>query len=70
MTEHIDTMVRSLLKQRKGHWRKIADAAGVSYSWVCKFAGGEIPNPGYARLQRLHDHLTATPQPPAKTPSP
>jgi hypothetical protein len=43
--------------QRKGQWPAIAELAGVSYSWLCKFAVGRIENPGYDSLKRLHGAL-------------
>lgn len=48
---------RALLQARRGDWPKVAAAADVSYSWLCKFAAGDIPSPGIVKLQSVHDAL-------------
>lgn len=48
-----------LLDQQRGRWPSICHEAGVSYSWLSKLARGEIRNPTFQRLSRLHDHLVA-----------
>lgn len=35
----------------------IAEELKLSYSWICKFSSGEIVDPRYNRLQKLHDYL-------------
>lgn len=57
--EPLDQQVRRLLNSRKGQWKVIAAATGISYSWVAKFAQGHISNPGYQRLRNLRNHLVA-----------
>lgn len=57
MDTSLDVAVRSLLEQRKGEWQAVAEGAGVSYSWLSKFANGHIDNPGFATLKRLHAYL-------------
>ncbi|MBU2774794.1 helix-turn-helix domain-containing protein [Acidithiobacillus ferrooxidans] len=44
--------IRRLLAA-KGSWVSIALATGVSYSWLCKFAHGRIPNPSVQRIERI-----------------
>lgn len=53
MEPSLDIEVRSLLESKRGEWRTIAIDAGVSYSWLSKFACGRIENPGYATLRRV-----------------
>jgi hypothetical protein len=59
MSEDLDTEVRSLLLERKGDWKRIADTSRVSYSWISKFVNGHIPNPGFATLRDLQASLKA-----------
>ena len=35
----------------------IAQDLNLSYSWICKFSSGDIVDPRYNRLQKLHDYL-------------
>jgi hypothetical protein len=52
--------LRDQLQRRRGDWPTIAQRAGVSYSWLCKFAGqGMFGNAGYERLMRLNEALQA-----------
>lgn len=44
--------IRRLLAA-KGSWVSIAPATNVSYSWLCKFAQGRIPNPSVQRIERI-----------------
>lgn len=53
----LDTDVRCLLERRRGEWRKIAEEAQVSHSWISQFVRGLIPNPGYATLRDLRAYL-------------
>jgi len=53
----LDAKVRALLESRKGDWQAVADASGVSYSWLSKFFNGHIDNPGYATLRKLEAYL-------------
>lgn len=57
--EFLDAEVKALLEERRGDWPRIAEQAGVSYSWLSKFVNGHIPNPGFATLKRLHAVLVA-----------
>ena len=61
MAEPFDIKVRALLMRRKGSWTTVARNAGVSYSWVTKFAAGHFENPGIGTLMRLHGALTKQP---------
>lgn len=60
MEDTLDTQVKSLLEQRRGDWQAVAEGAGVSYSWLSKFANGHIENPGYATLKRLLQYFAAS----------
>lgn len=53
MLPNIDIQLRQALNSRKGEWPALAKRSGVSYSWLCMFARGEIPNPGYATMTKL-----------------
>lgn len=56
--EQIDTdALKTRLIQRKGRWREISDRSGMSYSWLSKFAGDRIPNPGVRSLRKLESAL-------------
>lgn len=61
MSLNLDTQVRGALDKRRGDWRRVAEAAGVSHSWISQFVRGKIPNPGYATLVRLHAELIGAP---------
>lgn len=52
----LDSVI-SELQHRKGDWVSIASDAGVSYSWLTKFANNKIPNPGFVTIDRLHKLL-------------
>lgn len=54
----LDTEVRRLLKNRKGEWPRLSVRADVSHSWIHKFVRGDINNPGFATLKKLHTALT------------
>jgi transcriptional regulator with XRE-family HTH domain len=51
--------VRAALDERRGDWIAVAKACRVSHSWISKFVRGQIGNPGYATLKRLHAELIA-----------
>jgi transcriptional regulator with XRE-family HTH domain len=54
----LEKTVKTLLEQRRGDWRAIADAADVSHSWLSKFVRGKIPNPGLRTLERVRDAMS------------
>lgn len=58
MSTDLDTQVRAMLDARRGDWQRIAAAADVSHSWISQFVRGLIPNPGFATLKKLHEHLS------------
>lgn len=60
MSTDLDAEVKQLLEARRGDWPRVCDLAEVSHSWISKFVRGEIPNPGFATLKRLHAALTST----------
>jgi len=49
------TAARERLNDLKGRWPEIAEASGVSYSWLQKFARSEITNPTIGTLQAVVD---------------
>ena len=55
--DRLDEQLIAELNQRRGDWKSISASAGISYSWLSKFANGRIPNPGYASLRRLRHGL-------------
>ena len=55
MAKRLDAQMREFLEGERGEWPRIAEAADVSYSWLTKFAIGQIPRPGYAALVRLQE---------------
>lgn len=65
MSTNLDQQVLALLNARKGDWQAVAEASGVSYSWLSKFANGHIGNPGFATLMKLHGALIGTEGAPA-----
>ncbi|UOK17245.1 XRE family transcriptional regulator [Bordetella phage vB_BaM-IFTN4] len=62
-TQTIESRVRAGLTARRGDWKQVAQAAGVSYSWISKFMNGHIPNPGTRTLSRLVVGLQARSSP-------
>ena len=56
--QDVDTdSLKARLIQRKGQWKKIATASGMSYSWLSQFANDRIPNPGVRSLRKLEAAL-------------
>lgn len=49
--------VAKKLNERRGSWPEFAQAANVSYSWICKISSKRIPNPGYNTLLKLQTVL-------------
>lgn len=49
--------LRDRLADARGQWRAIAEASGISYSWLSQFARGIITNPGYVTLCKLRPAL-------------
>ena len=47
------------LQASRGHWPEIARNAGVSYSWIVKFANEKIPDPRIGSLERLQVALSS-----------
>ncbi len=64
MNTSLDVDVRAGLEAKRGDWRSIATASGVSYSWLSKFVNRRIPNPGFATLKAIHVVLTSKSAPP------
>jgi predicted transcriptional regulator len=61
MSTELDSEVRALLDSRRGDWPAIAKHAEVSHSWLSKFVRGDIPNPGFATLKKVHSYLLKPP---------
>lgn len=59
MSTELDAEVKALLEAKRGDWPRVCDLAEVSHSWISKFVRGDIPNPGFATLKRLHAALTS-----------
>ena len=53
MSAKFDTLIRTRLEASRGDWPALAERAGVSHSWLSKFANGHIRNPGLRTLERL-----------------
>lgn len=55
-TEHPQvTAAREKLLSIRGHWPEVEKASKVSYSWLQKFARGDITNPTIETLQAVSD---------------
>lgn len=65
MSTSLDVDVRAGLEAKRGDWRSIATASGVSYSWLSKFVNRRIQNPGFATLKAIHGVLTSPPAAPS-----
>lgn len=53
MTESIYQFVLDELEVRKGRWREVATATGISHRTIGKIARREIPNPGIRHIETL-----------------
>jgi len=49
--------LRAELVARKGEYRQISQDAGLSYSWLCKFARGRKQNPTISSMRKLQAGL-------------
>lgn len=49
--------VKNRLLARKGEWKEISKASGVSLSWVVKFVDDQIANPGHLTLIKLNNYF-------------
>jgi transcriptional regulator with XRE-family HTH domain len=56
----LDQSARDLLLARRGDWPRIAQATGISYGWITKFAQNVGGDPSYKRLRQLHDYLAGS----------
>jgi transcriptional regulator with XRE-family HTH domain len=56
---HISTVekLRRRLQQERGSWGQVADAAGVSYRTLVRFAGGQSRYPWAKFLSALDNHF-------------
>ena len=51
--------IKAALDSRRGTWRQVCEDTGLDYSWLTKFAQGQIKNPGYRKIQTLAGYLFA-----------
>lgn len=51
--------IRVQLMGVKGHYPKIAQISGLSYSWLCKFAQGSQRNPTLKSIDALRKAIDA-----------
>lgn len=51
--------VKAELLRRKGSWRRIADDLDgvIGYEWLTALMQGHINDPGFLKIQALHDYL-------------
>lgn len=56
---NILSFIQDYLETQRGSWPKIAEEAGVTYTWITKVAQGAIANPGIRDIQKLLDHIVA-----------
>ena len=51
------------VQREKGRWQALAEASGVSYSWITKFGGNRLAGtPNMGTLQKLAEALKSLPQ--------
>lgn len=50
------TALRELVAVRAGHWRTLADDAGVPYKWLFAFGTGKVTGP-FAYLDRVEAYF-------------
>lgn len=55
--------LRNELASRRGDWRALCDATGLSYWWLIKFAQGRIREPGLSKIEALQRFIDANPLP-------
>lgn len=55
----IDSL-REELRARRGTWREICEATGISYWWMTKFANGRFAEPGVSKIEALRAYFAAT----------
>jgi hypothetical protein len=53
--------LRKELADRRGIWREICAATGLSYWWLTKFAQGRIGEPGLSKIEALQAYMRANP---------
>ena len=51
--------LKALLREKRGRFDEISRKAGMSKSWLSKFANDMIPNPGITSLKKLKGALDA-----------
>lgn len=54
--------VRKELVARRGEFRALSEATGLSYWWVTKFAQGQIAEPAFSRIDRLREYFRTHPR--------
>lgn len=53
--------LRAEVAARKGQWAAIARVGEFDYSWVVRFARGDIAEPRLSKLHRMRDALDRLP---------
>lgn len=53
--------LRAEVTARKGQWAALARVGSIDYSWVVRFANGDIEEPRLKRLQLLRETLDKLP---------
>lgn len=56
-------LVRDRVAKYPGTMGELARETGVTHSWLRMFRQGNIPNPGYDKVQALADYFTGKPAP-------
>jgi transcriptional regulator with XRE-family HTH domain len=46
--------VKAMLEEEKGHWREIAEQAGVNYKAIANIMQGVSKEPGVSTGEKLH----------------
>ena len=57
------TFVKNGVAERRGKWPELAQASGVSYSWLSKFGAGRVPNPNMRTLNKVASVLRGADRP-------
>lgn len=48
---------RRQLEQCRGKWPLVCHETGLDYSWLTKFAQGQIVDPGYSKVMTLAEYF-------------
>jgi hypothetical protein len=53
--------LRAEVNARKGQWAALARVGGFDYSWLIRFARGDVAEPRMSRLQKTREALDRLP---------